>query len=845
MKRRLLLLFFCLILIALSCTREVSVQVGGPVVEEGQITGKIILPVNTKADTNGLVVLSATGTSVPVASQFAIDTSGKVSTTVLNNGKGDVLLLGYNYPGQTDHSISSESTALALLMNTLTLRSLSLAGKLEMIEKIKSDAAYRALVGQVTLSLQSGRSVTDTTNTELMEAMGSLFQSTTGLRTTATAGYSDPIKITTANTEVMLQNNNVAHTYVAGVYKKNQAVGAPYVIGGRTLFATSLADAAAGVFGDGYGIPEPVHISLSGNGEYTVRIRSGKPFGADESLESRMARNRNVHGFLLGILRDIFPIAGDCGSAVLESVPVMLTSIMEKKESVLASANSPQVFAALALDITGEVLESASDLLDDCDADEGSFRFLRSMGKTFSLVSLATKFMTGANITAHTNDLFQAKASIDSCFQVVGLKLVKCGEQPVYLTEIQSGNNQKGESGKALPLPLVVKVKTADGKPAIKASVSWEVKSGGGTVSVAETETSYDGIAQVTWTPGKGEQEVEAYVNKEKGSTTAIFKAATFDGNDRKVEIVSGNGQNGQYGKELSNPLTVRVLNGEGKPAPDVEVSWNILLGGGSFTNRRFITDAQGLASATWVLGPSGAQNVEVIVKKKDGTPATGSPMVFKASPKSKHDVQISIVSGNFQISEPTTPLQHPFIVKVTDSQGEAVSDVALEWEVKKGGGSFQSSENVTDKDGEARAHFVLDATPFEKYQAQTVEVKIAGSTAAPVTFSTPVSNGMKMTYHSGAFGWDWNVNSPFIPNPLRIIIWPKTGRYFLHDKVTLRCEITEGAANSGTNTFTTDQYGVVLVPWVRTTGGSMKIQVYYSEVGPTRDAGSWRLPFP
>ncbi|CAG5072966.1 hypothetical protein DYBT9623_04499 [Dyadobacter sp. CECT 9623] len=651
MKKRLLLLFFYLTLIAFSCTREVSVQVGGPIVEEGQITGKVILPVNTKADTSGLVVLSGAGSSIPVASQFAIDTTGKVSTTVLNNSKGEVLLLGYNYPGQTNHSISAESTALALLMNTLTLRSLSVFGKLEMIEKIKKDPSYQELAKQISLGLQSGRAVTDTTNTELIKAIASMFKSTTGLRTTATAGYKDPIKITTANTEVMLQNNNVAHTYVAGVYKDNKAVGPMYVIGGRTLFATSLAEAAAGVFGDGYGMPSPAQFTLSGNGEYTIKIRSGKPSEGDETLESRFARNHNVHRFLYGILRDVFPIANDCGSAILESIPVKLKSIMDKRESVLATANSPEVFAALALDITGEALETATDLLKECDAGEDSFKFLRSLGKTFSLLGIATKFMTAANITAHTNDLFQAKASIDSCFQVVGLKLVKCGEQPVYLVDSVSGGNQKGEAGKALPLPLVVKVRTEDGKPAIKAMVSWVVKSGGGKVSLEETETSYDGIAQVTWTPGpgKGVQQVEAHVNKTKGSTTATFKATAFDGNDRKAEIASGNSQTGQYGKELAKPLTIRVLNGEGRPEAGVEVAWKILAGGGDFGNLQRITNVEGLVSANWKLGPSGGQNVEVIVKKKDGTPAAGSPVVFSAS-GGKEGNLAKLILGNWKL---------------------------------------------------------------------------------------------------------------------------------------------------------------------------------------------------
>lgn len=61
MAKRLLLPAIYAFLFCFSCTREVSVQLSGPVVEDGQISGRVILPPNTKADTAGLVVLSSTG----------------------------------------------------------------------------------------------------------------------------------------------------------------------------------------------------------------------------------------------------------------------------------------------------------------------------------------------------------------------------------------------------------------------------------------------------------------------------------------------------------------------------------------------------------------------------------------------------------------------------------------------------------------------------------------------------------------------------------------------------------------------------------------------------------------
>lgn len=657
MKRRILLHLLSFLLIVFSCTREISVQLPNPVVQDGQISGKIILPPNTKSDTAGLVVFSGAGSSIPVASQFVVDTSGKVSTTVLNNRKGDVLLLGYNYPGQSDHSISSESTALALLMNTLTLRSLSVSGKLEIIKKIKQDPAYLELVKQITLGLQSGRAVTDTTNTALMKAIASVFKSSTGLRTAATAGYSDPVKITTANTEVLLQNNNVAHAYVAGVYKDNKAVGPKYVIGGRILFATSLAEATAGVFGDGYGMPSPAQFTLSGNGEYMIRIRSGKPSAGDDTVESSMARYHNVYRFLIEILTELISIEG-CNDAIQESIPETLESMMDKRESVLATANSPEVFAALALEITGEALETATDLLEECDVDEDTFKFLRSMGKTFSLLGVATKFMTGANITAHTNDLFQAKAAIDTCLQIAEGQIFPCGKEPTYLVSVSDGDKQKGESGKVLEKPLKVKVIYEDGKPANKTQVNWVVRSGSGTLLSETSETNNEGIAEVKWKLGpSGLQQVEAYVNKKLESKSAFFTANLAVASVHKIEIISKNSSGSFY----TNPIKVRVTDINGTPLPQVELDWVANLGVKINSFERF-TNTEGIAEATIEL-IGGKMSLKVTVEGNEAKAAMFEPEEFVSGLYLVSDRLYCFVD----INEKRNLLSNPFTIVFVD----------------------------------------------------------------------------------------------------------------------------------------------------------------------------------
>lgn len=621
-------------MISVGCKNEINVQLSAPLPEGGQVSGKIILPANLKIDTIGLEVLTAVSGVTPVNASYTIDTSGKTSTTLLMNKAGDVVLMGYNYPGQTESNLSAESTALALLMNTLTLRSLSEAGKLEVIGKIKADPNYKTLVNEISGSLAAGKAVTDTTNTKLIGAISSLFDHSTGLRVIETSDNSEPIIITKANTTLSLQNNRVAHTYVAGVYKDDKPVGLKYVIGGRTLFATSLTEAAQGVFGDGYGIPEPVLITLPTDGEYQLRIRSGKPGEDDGSIESKMARSHNVHRFLMGILKEIVPFPDGCNVAVMQAIPAMITSLIQKKEIALSNASSSEVFGAIAFDITGEALGSAEDIFENCGGDSNTLKFLKGMGRTFSLIGMAGKVMAGANITAHVYDLFHAVSAINTCYQVKGLKTYGCGEDLNYLIQIVSGNTQKGEFGKPLLNNLVVKVTDKGGKAVDKADVKWVVNTGEGSLSTLKSITNAQGLAEVKWTLGNKAvtQEVTASVNEDDKVKKVAFSGTATPGVPTKVEIISGNNQSAFAATALLDPLIIRVLDQFGNPVPQVVVYWQIKSGGGSFLLSNRLTNDEGTASANWILGQSGAQTIDVIVKNKDGNYLAGAPLRFEAS---------------------------------------------------------------------------------------------------------------------------------------------------------------------------------------------------------------------
>ena len=75
---------------------------------------------------------------------------------------------------------------------------------------------------------------------------------------------------------------------------------------------------------------------------------------------------------------------------------------------------------------------------------------------------------------------------------------------------------------------------------------------------------------------------------------------------------VSGDDQTGAPGQPLPQPLRVRLSHLQGGTAGKLAVEWVVVSGSGRVEPRYSFTDADGIAEATWVLGPqAGRHRVE------------------------------------------------------------------------------------------------------------------------------------------------------------------------------------------------------------------------------------------
>lgn len=90
--------------------------------------------------------------------------------------------------------------------------------------------------------------------------------------------------------------------------------------------------------------------------------------------------------------------------------------------------------------------------------------------------------------------------------------------------------------------------------------------------------------------------------------------------------VVSGRRQRAEVGRELPQPLVVRVLDSRQQPVKGQLVTFRVLSGGGSVYAGSSLTDADGIARDYWTMGPKPGP-ARLVVRAVD--PGTGAKRNF------------------------------------------------------------------------------------------------------------------------------------------------------------------------------------------------------------------------
>ncbi len=168
-------------------------------------------------------------------------------------------------------------------------------------------------------------------------------------------------------------------------------------------------------------------------------------------------------------------------------------------------------------------------------------------------------------------------------------------------TNVLSGNNQTAAAGSALQ-PFTIQLSAPSGSPGTglgQITVNWSVVQGGGTLAATTTLTDATGKSSNTLTlgPNAGTNIVQATI---AGVGTISFTAVATAGTvsvpgGSQFTIVSGNNQ-ALVPLQPSQPLLVKLVNGQGQPIVGEPVQWSVSGSSGTLTSTTTPTDASGQA---------------------------------------------------------------------------------------------------------------------------------------------------------------------------------------------------------------------------------------------------------
>jgi uncharacterized protein (TIGR02145 family) len=378
--------------------------------EDGEVAGKIILPPGTSINVNTLVVESSTDLSNVSSDQYKLGLYGTYACTYVSNPVGDVVMMGYKYPGITNNDITSTSTALGMIMMSPSVLDLSEMGKETMVQNLLKDSKFTPLVAEIENAIRQGKPLFDSTNATMKSAVNALFKSATFR--TASVEATLPVSIFSSGRNFAFNNSGKAYTTVVGIYKDSNRVQ-KLVVDGIKIVPNSLSDLFAGNGGFS-GNPVDKSYTLVGDGDFTIKMRTGLPGFDDGSPEFDEAFYENLGGFSFNLISTVFPAAPTCRTTIVNNT----FNLVQGVSGISTKSNVGEVL----LTITDIVLNNVKDLLDNCTGvtyvNEKWFRkFLghwNFVGKVFSFIS------NGANTTIFGTQWALAAKPVDTCFNVKG-----------------------------------------------------------------------------------------------------------------------------------------------------------------------------------------------------------------------------------------------------------------------------------------------------------------------------------------------------------------------------------------------------------------------------------------
>lgn len=228
--------------------------------------------------------------------------------------------------------------------------------------------------------------------------------------------------------------------------------------------------------------------------------------------------------------------------------------------------------------------------------------------------------------------------------------------------------------------------------------------------------------------------------------------SSAYAGPASSISVFSGNAQQAPAGTALPNAIGVRVLDSAGVAVQGAVLQWQVTAGGGTLSNVQTVTDASGLGSANWTLGPRvGAVHTVQVRVNGVSTPAT-----FTATGTLPATATLHKISGGGQTARGGTTLADSIVLEVRLADGRKLQGVQVVWTTPDGGRASPDS-TVTGADGRARTSWTLGtdlatqritattANGFVRFEATATPHTLVALTPSSLTLETGQSDTLRL----------------------------------------------------------------------------------------------------
>ncbi|MFI5232609.1 MAG: Ig-like domain-containing protein [Gemmatimonadales bacterium] len=375
-----------------------------------------------------------------------------------------------------------------------------------------------------------------------------------------------------------------------------------------------------------------------------------------------------------------------------------------------------------------------------------------------------------------------------------------------------SAQPSSAAAGAAISPPVIVQVKDAAGNLATtysgSVSLALAANPGGATLGGATTVAAVGGVAtfsNVSLNKAAGGYTLAASASGLAGDTSTPF--ATTAAAAATVSGAGGDGQAGVTRSTLPVPLVAAVTDAFGNPVAGVSVAWTITAGRGSVSLASSNTDALGVATTVWTLGP---------ITGGGGVTATaaglaGSPVSFTSTAFASVATKLAIVTQPANVAAGAA-IAPSIVVQALDSTNNPVSaftgSVSLAIGTNPGAATLGGATTVTASGGVA----TFTGITLNKAGTGYTLVASAGGLTAAGSAGFNVANGAPAALAVSTGNSQTSAAGTALASALAVIVTDAGGNPV--PGVNVNWSIAGGGGSLGVSSTATNGAGVASTTW-------------------------------